>query len=786
MLLKRYNSPACGPQRRHKRRSLLHSLSCFCLLAMSAHPAAVLSGDKTPKAQINNEKNTPVDVEADGLDIDQARRIISATGNVRLVQTGILELTADQAQYHVHEKQILANGKVQLKRRGDLFKGENALFDFAKDVGTLEKADINLRGAGNLIKAEHAQFHSEGEGRDYLHLQNASFTNCECDPAPWHFTSPEVEIDREKNRITGKDVKLYAGDVPVLALPWWRQPLLPIRESGFLMPNFRVSSNGLEVEQPYYWNIAPNRDATFALREMTSRGLMGSGQLRYLEPGYHGQIDFKGLYDTKNEEYRGLALLNHKQKIEDWQLKAHFEGSRTRDFINDFEQKLVEPSSRRLESTATVERNWQSGSSFSQLQSGINWYQDLEQKNDDHTVQNLPFLYASDSRLLKSISALEHAEPLSWGRWRLDSEARLDNFYQLAGDITQRLDMSPTVRVEKPVSIGTVSATFGIRETAYLLNGDPNQTGTDRRETLHRESATASMRVDSILSRNFDNGLLHTLEPSVQYVVNKASNQDQLPNYDASLRNFSTTGIFAQNLYSGTDRISDVQWLSYSMRSRLLRHQEGENSLWDHILLTVGQRWAPEGNRQFQDGNAFSSIVSGMDVKVNQDISSSLAVGYNPYHDTVESADMNLTMALAEKERRRTLMGSETEYLRLGYHLSDPTATGAAPITVPTLAGWSSLTGLPVSLVESSRVREQDLIVDTSTKISENWYWNQKADYSLETNGLKSWRTGFLYEHSCWSVLLTGGRNLSNSTSTHGGDFIGLFINLQGLGGVGI
>ncbi|MBF0184702.1 MAG: LPS-assembly protein LptD [Magnetococcales bacterium] len=765
---------------------MLRILSMLCLLAGSGLPHWVDAAGKSSRALSKKEKNIPVDVEADGLDVDQENRVVSATGNVRLVQTGVMELRADQAQYRINTNQFQAKGKVQLQRRGDLFKAEDLFYDVDKESGSLHKADINLNGPGGLITAEKAEFRSEGEGRDFIHLTDTTFTNCECANPPWHFTSPAVEIDRASNRITGNDVRLYAGGVPVMAVPWWRQPLLPIRESGFLMPNFRASHNGMELELPYYWNIAPNRDATLAVREMTRRGVMGSGQFRYLEPDFHGQIDVKGLYDTVNEEYRGLALLNHKQKLDDWRLNVHLEGSRTRDFINDFEQKLIDPHSRRLESTATVQRYWSPGDSFTQLQSGVNWYQDLEQKNDDHTVQNLPFFYASDSRVLKNIPMSDESVAMSWGRWRLDSEARLDNFYQLSGDMTQRLELAPTLHFSKAVPVGTASAMIGVRETAYLLNGDPNQTGIDRNETLHRESAMASVRLDSILSRHFSNGMLHTIEPSVQYVTNKVSDQSRLPNYDATLRNFTTTGIFAQNLYSGTDRISDAQWVNYSLRSRLLRHQEEGNTFWDHILLTIGQRWAPEGSREFQDGHAFSSIVSGMEIKINDDISSSLALGYNPYRETVESSDLSFTMALADKEHRKMQMGANTEFVRLGYHFSDPTVTGSPTLGVPNLAGWSTLTGLPVSLLESSRERVQDMMLNGSTRIHDNWFWNQSATYSLETNGLKSWRTGFVYDHSCWSLLLTGGRDLSNSTKTHSGDFIGVFINLQGLGGVGI
>src|SRR5690606_21998945 len=41
---------------------------------------------------------------------------------------------------------------------------------------------------------------------------------------------------------------------------------------------------------PYYWNIAPNRDATLYPTLMTRRGIDFGGEFRYLEPGYQGLV----------------------------------------------------------------------------------------------------------------------------------------------------------------------------------------------------------------------------------------------------------------------------------------------------------------------------------------------------------------------------------------------------------------------------------------------------------------------------------------------------------------
>jgi LPS-assembly protein len=80
-------------------------------------------------------------------------------------------------------------------------------------------------------------------------------------------------------------------NVPILPIPSMSFPLSDKRKSGLLPPTIGVDSiNGVEYRQPYYWDIAPNRDATLYPRVMSKRGVEMGGEFRYLEPAYRGQI----------------------------------------------------------------------------------------------------------------------------------------------------------------------------------------------------------------------------------------------------------------------------------------------------------------------------------------------------------------------------------------------------------------------------------------------------------------------------------------------------------------
>lgn len=739
----------------------------------------VLTSGSIPISLYAQEEKTPIDMNADRLEMDRKEGTLKAEGNVRIVQTGLLELHADKAEYRYLFKEIEATGHIRLVRKDDLFISERLVFDIKNQAGTFENAQINLQGPGGIATAKKVLFRHEegGQKNDLFTLEESTFTNCECEigpdapTPPWHFTSKKVEIDREENSVTARNIRLYAGDIPVFAFPWWQQPLLPKPKSGFLQPEFRSGGNGFETEVPYFWSIAADKDATLALRSLSQRGLMAKLQFRYIGQNFKGQWDAHGLYDTDEERYRGLMVFEHDHTLGEWQLSSHLENSRTRDYINDFEQNLVDKRTRRLESSVALDRIWLRPQGYSSFQSGVRWFQDLEQGNDDFTMQSLPYILLTDSRKLGTDPKDDH--------WRLDSESRLDNFYQIVGNASQRMDMAPTIRFRTPLEIGHASAALGVRETAYLLDGDPNQTNLDRSDTLHRESAHLSLRWDGTLRKLYGNAYQHTIEPSLQYVLNSATDQSKLPNYDASLRSFTVTDIFAHNLYSGVDRISDIQWMSYGITSRLLSYDEERHTLAEKGVFTIGQRWAPQDNREYQNGHAFSSIATRMEVNVSDHLSFVNMVGFNPYLEEIESSDSLASLQWTDGKSPTKAPELGDGGLTLGHHFNNPEVSGQINVEP---SGLASLFGLQ----ENSREKVNDLSLDGSLRLSDHWIWKQRADYSLAFNEIKSWKTGLTYEHQCWNLELTGGRDLATTTNQHGGGFVGFFINLQGLGGVGI
>ena len=135
--------------------------------------------------------------------------------------------------------------------------------------------------------------HGEADRVDFVDehralIRNASFTTCRRLPGPswmpdWILRAASISIDNEEEIGQAEGGLLTFKNVPLLPIPSFSFPLSSKRKSGFLPPTFGVDNvNGLEFSLPYYWNIAPNRDATLFPALLSKRGVDLAGEFRYL------------------------------------------------------------------------------------------------------------------------------------------------------------------------------------------------------------------------------------------------------------------------------------------------------------------------------------------------------------------------------------------------------------------------------------------------------------------------------------------------------------------------
>jgi LPS-assembly protein len=138
----------------------------------------------------------------------------------------------------------------------------------------------------------------------------------------WQVKGARIIHDQINKMLYFENAQLEFFGVPLAYAPYGSAPDPTVKKkSGFLMPEFKTGVYGYSIETPYFWNIAPDYDATFDPRFTTQQGVLlqaefrqrlldGSYQIRaygidQLDPsafaGQPGDRQFRGGVETKGE-----------------------------------------------------------------------------------------------------------------------------------------------------------------------------------------------------------------------------------------------------------------------------------------------------------------------------------------------------------------------------------------------------------------------------------------------------------------------------------------------------
>ena len=275
------------------------------------------------RAQIATlDGSAPVVLRADDVAYDSRQGIVIATGNVEVAQNNRI-LFADRITFDKQTNTVKASGNVSLlEPTGEvLFAEEVELTDEMKE-GVMR--DIRIILTDNSRMAANGAVRSGGYRTE---MRQAVFSPCKLcpdnpDAAPlWQLKAARVVHDQRRHEIEYSDVVLEAFGVPIAYAPFFSHPDPTVkRRSGFLTPTYRSGSElGFSLQVPYYFNLAPNRDATLAPIFTTKEGPVLVGEYRARTE--RGEYQLAG--SITNPESRGL----NGETIGGRDVRGHIEGT---------------------------------------------------------------------------------------------------------------------------------------------------------------------------------------------------------------------------------------------------------------------------------------------------------------------------------------------------------------------------------------------------------------------------------------------------------------------------
>lgn len=534
-------------------------------------PKTYLPGYLPSLPQTGDREQAPVDVLAQSVTIiEQNQYRLSGQVDIRRADQ---RLAADRMDYDAQSQKAQASGQVIYQDRLLLVQADQAHSDLAQDATSLSQVRYQLLGGvpGKALDAGQGtakEVHVSRAGdRQTTRLSTVTFSTCPLGSNDWALEAESIELDHAAHQGRARDVRLRFKDWTLLALPYASFPIDDQRKSGFLMPGFGGSNNGgVDVSLPYYWNLAPNYDATLTPRLITRRGTMLGTELRYLAETHQGVFRGEWMPHDRLADRSRHSWSLQQQGV----LSPHFywvaDLSRVSDdrYFEDFGDSLVGASVAWLPSNVYL---------YGQ---GEGWH--LEVGGDDTQIAN--------PRVTDAVQPYRRLPRLAadWERdfgdhLRLGAYTEAVSFHKDLAISGQRYDMRPYVEALWERAGWYVNPGLAYRHTFYRLDG-----GAER----SRGTPIFDFDAGLFLERPWTwwgQSMTQTLEPRLYYLRVPYRDQSDLPIFDTQELPFSFAQLFRWNRFTGADRQTDANQLTLALTTRWLEDSVGR----ERMRASIGQ-----------------------------------------------------------------------------------------------------------------------------------------------------------------------------------------------------
>jgi LPS-assembly protein len=462
--------------------------------------------------------------------------------------------------------------------------GENKPILGLENTENTEAKKVSSRGDAEMLFFE---------GESKKRLLKSRYTSCEVGSDDWYIKSSQLKINDETKTAVATNATVEFKGVPILYTPWINFPYANQRKSGLLAPLWGTTTkSGFEILTPFYWNISPNMDATFASRYLSKRGLQGQAELRYLEEDYAGIVAAEYLpTDEMTNKNRYFAKIKHQHNFGDgWSGGVDAQTVSDNKYFSDLSTQIITTSKVNLLQQANINYSgdvWQFGALAQK-------YQTLDSKSFPY--QRIPQL------------TLNGTKDWDWGTSRIQNQLtrfESDPNSTLAVKAGTRFSTYPSISMPITRPYGYVTPKIGVNYTSYSLDSidaayTPNyDKSADRTLPIFSlDSGLFFERDTRIVSRNYK----QTLEPRLFYVYIPYQDQSRLPVFDTGIADLNMGTMFAENQYTGGDRINNANQLSMSLSSRMIDADTGEQRL----AASVGQRFYFEDQKVCMPRNSIT------------------------------------------------------------------------------------------------------------------------------------------------------------------------------------
>jgi len=397
-------------------------------------------------------------------------------------------------------------------------------------------------------------------------FDNATYTKCPSGNNNWSIAADSIVLNSDENQGIAKNATLKLYDIPILYTPY-HEWVLEGKGSGFLAPSISrysdvsTSKKGVNIDVPYFINIAPDRDLLLSLNSLSTRGENMKG--KYSQLLYDNPLFSEGRLDTEIKLLVNDDVTNEDRWSIDNELSIKINENSdllyTNKRVSDkefFREIALEGSSvERLISALELKfrKNGFLGNLYSESEQTVNSGNDDYTRNADLSLSrqinlnnNLVFNFQSNT------TNFDHKNDAKITGIRNHLNLKIAKNFK-----NESFEIIPSL---------TYKGTF-----YNLKNSNP-----------HR--SIVSGRVDSkiFLERSvnfFNTPYVQKLTPILTYSFSPKKDQSNIPNFDSSLLSNSYGGLFDNNRFSGLDKISNDNSLTFGIENEFINNKTGDTNL---------------------------------------------------------------------------------------------------------------------------------------------------------------------------------------------------------------
>lgn len=547
-------------------------------------------------------------ISAKEMHSDSETGVVLAIGKVEIVHRGHL-LRADKVVYNQKTGVMRAEGNVALLTPS----GEVQFADYQEITGDMKQAFAKNVGVLFSDNSRMAAKRVVRYDERYAVSERAVYTACNvCHEDPdreplWQVSANTITHDNVRKRIYYHDAALNFAGVPVAYTPYLSSPDPTVKRlQGFLSPLPGVSPNiGEYIKIPYYFDIAPNIDATLAPTFSVNDKVQLSGQYRHrfergslvLDGSFTRTDLINDVGRDKGNQWRGHLFGASRFDIDNvWRAGADIQYVSDKSYLPRYKISTIDQTTSRAFVEGFRGRNYASVNSY--------YFQDLRVGVGVSEPIVLPFA---------SLSLLGDPGQTLGGRWSLDGNvlvtSRDNSGLTLAqqGPDTRRLSLNAGWQRQFISDTGLRTTLSGlVRTDSYWAHNvvSSDKTGVYDQALFTRVFEQANAVVRYPLGRSGE-GYQHIVEPIVALTVApQVRTISKQPLEDSLDVEFDETNLFSPNRFAGSDLIEGGSRVTYGFRNGIV----GDNGA--RIDIFAGESYNFSDNQAFSEHSGISGHAS--------------------------------------------------------------------------------------------------------------------------------------------------------------------------------